>query len=249
MALEISILKMSLAVRIIPTLLHRGSSLVKGKQFSGDRVVGHALQAARIHASRGVDELCLLNIGATPAGQGPDFNMVRELCKDSFTPIAVGGGIRTLEDVALLFEAGADKVVVRDALEVVDKIAARYGCQALISSIDYSTENRGQLMRDKVESAAEHHARWGAGEILLTDMDREGMMQGYDLEMIERVSKAVSIPVIAHGGCGKPEHMLQAIQAGASAVAAGSMFLFEDITPSDCAKYLAEHGVEVRVPA
>lgn len=242
---------MSLAVRVIPTLLHRGSSLVKGKQFSADRVVGHALQAARIHAARGVDELCLLNIGCTLPAQRPDFNMVRELTKDSFTPIAVGGGVRDMEDIEFLFDAGADKIVVRSAsMYLIETATKRYGSQAIVGAIDVALQGWDNMtMPFFAITRAKVLEKAGVGELLLTRVEREGMMEGYDLEMIEKVSKTVSIPVIAHGGCGTPEHMLQAIQAGASAVAASSMFLFTDVTPADCARYLAKHGVETRVPA
>lgn len=244
---------MGLAKRIIPCLLHRGSTLVKGKQFAGDRSVGHVLQAARIHASRGVDELVILNIGATPAGQGPDFAMVRELTANNFTPIAIGGGIRSMEDVHALFESGADKIVIRTGAiangSLLHDCARRFGSQAVVVAVDV------RAGRVETLGAGPGPVQWcrdlancGAGEILLTNVNQEGMMSGYDLGLIERVSKAVSIPVIAHGGCGQPQHMLEAIHFGADAVAAGSMFLFTDTTPADCARYLNQNGIEVRMP-
>lgn len=247
---------MGLAIRIIPTLLHRGETLVKGVRFNAWRSVGHVQQAARIHAMRGVDELVILDIGATPEGRGPDFALVEKLTEGNFTPIAVGGGVRTIEDVEGLLRAGADKVVLGRAAVPPDQLlnlaAKKVGCQAIVVSIDirdgHHWMNNGTFdLCLPAVTAAKTMAHHGAGEILLTSIDHEGMMEGYDLQLIEAVSQAVSIPVIAHGGCGTPQHALDAIKAGASAVAIGSMFLFESITPKDVAEYLAAQGVEVRL--
>ena len=263
---------MSLAVRIIPTLLHRGATLVKGKQFDSWRSVGNVHQAARIYASRGVDELCILDIGATPEGRGPDFGLVENLTDGNFCPVTVGGGVRTVDDARLLLRAGADKIAIgvgavhgeiKDVVSsdaggrAIRMISNAFGRQAVVAIINYGiyevqrqvhgTKYERGLARKHVIARAKSVESLGSGEILLTSIDREGMMEGYDLEMIAAVSKAVSIPVIAHGGCGTPQHMLEAIQAGASAVAAGSMFQFTDVTPRVAAEYLRDHGVEVRV--
>lgn len=247
---------MGLAKRVIPVMLCRGRTLVKGKAFDSWRSVGHAAQAARIHQARGVDELVLLDIGATPEGRGPDLGLVEELADGCFMPLAVGGGVRSVDDVRALLKAGADKVVVCTAATrdptFIAQVAHVAGRQALVVAIDV----RDRLVyTDCGKQATCFHPVWwalrvaarGAGEILLTDMAREGAMAGYDLELIRQVSDAVSIPVIAHGGAGHPSHMLEALQAGASAVAAGSMFQFTDETPRSAAEYLAERGVEVRV--
>ena len=237
-----------LAKRIIPTLLHRGETLVKGKQFNAWRSVGHVQQAARIHAMRGVDELVILDIGATPEGREPDFDLVEKLTEGNFCPIAVGGGISTVEQVWRLLRSGADKVVIGNKSIpphlLVKPVADKVGCQAIVVAIDHI--NGRCTAADAVESAKIMEAH-GAGEILLTSIDREGMMEGYDLKTIEDVAKSVTIPVIAHGGCGCYEHMYQAIQAGASAVAAGAMFLFTDQTPRGAAEYLHGRGIEVRL--
>jgi cyclase len=213
--------------------------LVKGRQFKPDRVVGHVLQAARVHQARGVDELIILDVGATPNGRGPDFEAVRELTTDCFMPITIGGGVRSVADVEQLLRAGADKVAIKTAMHIVPEVAKAVGCQALVVAID--CEDSQAALRDAV--AAEQN---GAGEILLTSIDREGTMEGYDIDLIRTVSNAVSIPVIAHGGCSGPEDMLKAIEAGASAVAAGALFQFTEHTPRSCALYLREHGIEVR---
>lgn len=255
---------MPLAKRIIPTLLCRGRKLVKGVAFDSWRSVGHAGQAVRIHQARGVDELVLLDIAATAEGRGPDLALVSELSGGCFMPLAVGGGVRTVQDVKDLLRAGADKVVVCTAAQqlgalpdrqewLLKAMADTVGSQAIVAAIDVKDgkvwTNGGKVMADEcgVPGNAAMLAEMGAGEILLTSIDREGAMQGYDLDLIRAVTKAVSIPVIAHGGAGSYQHMLEAIEAGADAVAAGSIFLFTEASPRGAAEYLAQHGVEARV--
>lgn len=244
-----------LAKRIIPTILARGRTLVKGRAYDAWRSVGVAAQAARIHSMRGVDEIVLLDIAATPENRGPDAALVKELAAWCFTPLAVGGGITKLEHVQALLDAGADKVVIGTGVflsKVLENASARYGSQALVASVD--------VRQDKVWShcgkmawpmAPEHYAMlcedWGAGEILLNAMDLESTLQGYDLELIHRVAKRINIPLVANCGAGTYEHMRQAIEAGADAVAAGAMFQFTDATPAGAAQYLQESGIEVRI--
>lgn len=250
---------MPLAHRVIPTLLVRGRQLVKGRQFNAWRSVGLASQAVRIHQARGVDELVLLDIAATSERRGPDLDLVRELSEVLFCPLAVGGGVRSVEDVKALLRAGADKVVIGAAAwssKIVHEAASAVGCQAIVVTLD-TVERLADVDRLDLpgtrcmREAAMPRAQWiadsGAGEILLTSVDREGTMQGYDLAVIAEVAKHVDIPVIAHGGCGSYEHMAQAIDAGASAVAAGAMFQFTDATPRGAAEYLASLGIEARV--
>lgn len=242
-----------LAKRIIPTLLYRGHALVKGCRFESWRSVGHALQAARIHAARGVDELVMLDIGATPSRTEPNYALIEALTADAFTPIAVGGGITKLSQIKRLLSAGADKIVIGSSLAALTEAADTVGCQAVVAAIDYDVT--GQVWRQcgleatgmDVVAMARLAEGAGAGEIMLTCINREGGMDGYDLETLKRVVDSVSIPVIAHGGCGTYEHMHQAIQAGADAVAAGALFQFTDQTPRGAAEYLAAQGVEVRV--
>lgn len=253
---------MGLAKRIVPVILTRGRQMVKGQKFQSWRSVGVTAQAVRIHQSRGVDELVLLDITATKEGTGPDLKLVEELTKDCFMPLAVGGGVRTRADVRALLAAGADKVVVGAAAQcmsqdgwVIKAMSDAVGSQAIVVSIDVRDNmvwvNGGKDLSDagSPEGNAALLAEFGAGEILLTSIDREGTMQGYDLDLIRSVSRAVSIPVIAHGGCGSYEHMRQAIEAGADAVAAGALFQFTDCTPRGAAEYLAQHGIETRIAA
>ena len=240
---------MSLAVRIIPTILNKNGHLIKGKQFSADRVIGHALQAAKIYGLRGVDELILMDI----SGGDPDYQMVDDLTDELFVPLTVGGGIKTLDHIRQLLRSGADKVsICSQALKeptFIRKAAEKFGSQAIVVAIDtdgillYGRDMTYE--QDPVEFAREME-KMGAGEILLTDVHRDGMMEGYNLELIESISNAVGIPVIASAGCGKYEDMFEAIKAGASAVAASALFAFTAATPKSAADYLRSHGVTVR---
>lgn len=248
---------MGLAVRVIPTLLARGHQLVKGERFQSWRSVGHVQQAVKIHQARGVDELIVLDIAATPAGRGPDFAFIEQLTEECFMPVTVGGGVRSVNDVKRLLACGADKVAIGTAICKVGFIlrdcADKFGSQAIVAAVDV-----GYGGTTMIACGAEHWSHsavefatfctdHGAGEILLTSIDREGTMQGYDLDLIRAVAEAVSIPVIAHGGCSGPMDMAKAVHAGASAVAAGALFQFTDWTPRGCAEYLAANGVEARV--
>lgn len=230
--------------------------MVKGKRFDSWRSVGVAAQAVRVHQARGVDEVCLLDIGATPEGRGPDLGLIEELSEVLFAPLAVGGGVRTVEHVRALLKAGADKVVIGTAAvedpHFLRNVADVVGSQAIVAALDV----RGDYEYGRcgtwpgvggVISVATMYRQMGAGEILLTSIDREGTMDGYDLDLIERVATAVDIPVIAHGGCSGYEDMANAIRAGASAVAAGALFQFTDATPRAAAAYLHKHGIEARV--
>lgn len=244
-----------LAKRIIPTVLCKGKTLIKGTAFNAWRSVGSAVQATRIHQARGVDELILLDIMATPENRGPDLDLVRELSEACFMPLSVGGGVRTVDDVKALLRAGADKVVIGSALYddpyLAKRIADSVGSQALIASIDVKG---GRVWVDcgktetpsKPRPYAEILAMMGVGEIMVTSIEREGTLLGYDIPLIKEISKAVDVPVIASGGCGTYDHMLQAVLAGADAVAAGAMFQFTDATPAGAASFLNEQGVEVR---
>jgi cyclase len=227
--------------------------MVKGTRFNAWRSVGLAAQAVRIHAARGVDEVCLLDIAATPEGRLIDPELVSELADSLFVPLTVGGGIRTAEDARRLLRAGADKVVVGTAgPRAISEISMKVGSQAVVAACD----DRNGRAHVRCGNASTHQSAlgWarscyqhGAGEILLTAIDLEGTMQGYDLYLIGRISEALPIPVIAHGGAGTYQHLLEALEVGADAVAAGAMFQFTDQTPRGAAAYLCEHGLEVRV--
>ena len=248
-----------LARRIIPSLLCNGRQLVKGTQFNSWRSCGLVTQAVRIHQSRQVDEICLLDVMATKEGRGPDLSLIEELASDVYCPLTVGGGIRTVEDVRQLLRHGADKVVIGTAAiancdngRFVREVADTFGAQAAVVSIDVKAGKTTARCGTEPQPGdpdcwAMAMEKAGAGEILLQSIDRDGTMQGYDLPLIREVSKAVSIPVIASGGAGSYQDMLAAFEAGADAVAAGALFQFRDATPALAAKYLRERGIVVRL--
>lgn len=242
-----------LAIRIIPQLLSAGGRLVKGRQFNAWRSVGVAVQAARIHAERGVDELLILDITATKEGRGPDLRAIEQLTETAFMPISAGGGVRTLEHVRDVLRAGADKVVIGTWAPALVLQAAKYfGSQAIVASVDVVggkvAWEAGRAVSTLLPADyAKKMEDEGAGELLLQSIDREGTMQGYDLELVGLVSRSVNIPVIAAGGCSGYQDMVDAVRAGASAVSAGALFQFDDATPRGAAQYMAKHAIEVRL--
>lgn len=244
---------MGLAYRVIPTILCRGRTQFKGQRFDGARSVGNVAQAVRVHAMRGVDEVVLLDIGATPNGTGVDIELIRELSEVLFAPLAVGGGVRSLIDARALLYNGADKVVIgTGGPKLISEVSQVVGAQAIVAALDvrdgYAVVRCGTYKtRQPAKAWARSCADHGAGEIIVTAIEREGTMEGYDLALVEEIAKAVPIPVVAHGGCSGYEDMKRAIDAGASAVAAGALFQFTAATPREAAKYLAEHGIEARV--
>lgn len=249
-----------LAKRIVPTLLVKGRQLFKGVSFrASERSIGHAAQAVRVHGKRGVDELILLDITATAENRGPDLGLVKELSEELFIPLTVGGGVRSLADIDALLRAGADKVSIGAAWReqepgplLLRRAAERFGRQAIVASLDIKADEIWNGGRP-VPADAYDWPRWvqllaeWAGEILLTSVDRDGTMTGYDLDLIREVSAATSIPVIASGGAGSYADMLAAIHAGADAVAAGAIFQYTEATPRGAAKYLREHSICVRL--
>lgn len=249
-----------LKVRVIPTLLWKQFGLVKGVGFDSWRRVGPVLPAVKVYNQREVDELVLVDIVAHQSDDDPDFESIDEFGQDCFVPLTVGGGITRIEQVQRLLRAGADKVSVNTAAyahpELVTEIAKRHGVQSVVASIDVRVQDGGWVCfshsgrqptgREVTAWARELEDR-GAGEILITSIVRDGTMQGYDLTLIEAVVRSVSIPVIASGGAGNYQHMVDAvIQAGASAVAAASIFHFTEQTPAGAKAALAAAGVPVR---
>ena len=251
-----------LKARIIPTLLYKDVGLVKGIRFDSWRRVGSAMQAIKVYNMREVDELVFLDITATQEGRHPDFELVDELADECFMPMTVGGGVRTIDDVRRLLRVGADKVAINTSAvennELVRQVAERFGSQCVVVSIDARSTDDGNYevythsgthpTGINPSTLAQKVEEMGAGEILLTSIDRDGTMNGYDIELIRSVSNSVSIPVIASGGAGNYEHLFQAWTHGrASAIAAASIFHFTEQTPLGAKHYLAERGVPVRV--
>ncbi len=250
-----------LKVRIMPTLLYKEVGLVKGVEFDSWRRVGSAMQAVKVYNLRQVDELVLLDIRATLDDRGPDLAAVDELADECFMPLTVGGGVRTIDDVRSLLIVGADKVSMNTAAienpGLIREVADRFGSQCAVVSIDARRQTDGTYQvcthagtrstgLDPVAVALDAE-RMGAGEILLTSIDHDGAMDGYDLELTRRVAEAVRIPVIASGGAGNYQHMADALGVGhASAVAAASIFHFTEQTPLEAKHYLGELGFAVR---
>jgi cyclase len=250
-----------LKIRVIPTLLWKDFGLVKGVGFDSWRRVGPVLPAIKVYNSRDVDELILVDITASIENYPPDHDSVSDFSEECSVPFTVGGGITNLQQIVSLLHAGADKVAINSVAysdpNLVETAASRFGAQCVVVSIDakrhadgryscYSHAATIDTTRLPVEWAKEVASR-GAGEILLTSIDRDGTMLGYDLELIEQVAKAVDIPVIASGGAGNYEHMIEVVKnAGASAVAAASIFHFTEQTPAGAKNAMQAAGIPVR---
>jgi cyclase len=214
--------------------------LVKTVKFKDPKYVGDPINAVHIFNDKEVDELAFLDIGATPAGAEPNFELLAAIASQAFMPFSYGGGITNVDQVKRLYALGVEKVILNTVTatgpRLVEQAAAVAGSSGVVVSIDvrrswtgkYSVYVRGgrqDLKRDPVTHAQEME-RAGAGEILLTSIDRDGLMNGYDLDLIRQVTHAVSVPVVAAGGAGELRHFREAVEQGAAAVAAGSMFVF-----------------------
>ena len=250
-----------LKIRVIPTLLWKNFGLVKGVGFDSWRRVGPVLPAIKVYNSRDVDELILVDIIASLEGDVPDHDSISDFSEECVVPFTVGGGITNLEQISSLLHAGADKISINTTaysnLNLIEDAANRFGSQCVVVSIDVKKNENGQYNcfshsakvdtgKTPIEWAKELESR-GAGEILLTSIDRDGTMQGYDLNLVELVTNAVDIPVIASGGAGNYQHMIDVVKnAGASAVAAASIFHFTEQTPAGAKAAMQEAGLPVR---
>lgn len=250
-----------LKVRVIPTLLWKGPGLVKGVAFDSWRRIGTVMPAIKVYNTREVDELILLDIAATEEDRAPDYDAIEELAAECFVPLTIGGGVDSIDRVRDLLLAGADKVAVNTAAfespGFIREASRLFGSQCVVASIDARRHGDGRYEcfshRGTRATGIEvvRHAQWleeqGAGEILITSIERDGSMQGYDLELTRLVSQAVRIPVIASGGAGKCEDFVDAVrQADASAVAAASLFHFTELTPAEVKRHMGAHGIAVR---
>ena len=251
---------MSLAVRVIPCLDVDNGRVVKGINFKELRDAGDPVELARTYDAEGADELTFLDISASHEGRATTMQVVSRCAEEVFIPLTVGGGVSSVEDVDRLLRAGADKVAMNTAAihrpELIAEVADRFGNQVLVLSVDARRVSDGRFEvtthggrksagLDAIEWAA-RAAELGAGEILLNAMDADGTQDGFDLELIRAVRREVSIPVIASGGAGAVEHFPPAVEAGADAVLAASVFHFGQLRVSDVKRGLAAAGIPVR---
>jgi cyclase len=259
-----------LAKRVIPCLDVKDGRVVKGVNFIDLVDAGDPVEQAKIYDQEGADELVFLDITATHEARDTVIDMVRRVADSVFIPFTVGGGIRTVEDMRALLLAGADKVSVNSAAvrnpQLIRDAAQRFGSQCVVVAIDarrrvgddlamrgpgwdvYVTGGRTNTGLDAVEWAKEAE-RYGAGEILLTSMDGDGTLEGYDVALTRAISDAVRIPVIASGGAGRPEHFAQALtEGGAAAALAASLFHFRQLSIQQVKDSLVEAGIPVRMP-
>ncbi|SOB86619.1 cyclase [Sphingomonas guangdongensis] len=251
---------MTVRARVIPCLDVAGGRVVKGVNFVDLRDAGDPVEQARAYDAAGADELCFLDIGASHEGRDTIVDVVRRTAEVCFMPLTVGGGVRTVEDARALLLAGADKVAINSAAvarpDVVAEIADRMGSQCVVASVDarrvgerwevFTHGGRRATGIDAVEHALNLVAL-GAGELLVTSMDRDGTRDGYDLDLIRTIADRVEVPVVASGGVGTLDHLVAGIRDGhASAVLAASIFHFGEASIADAHAALAAAGIPVR---
>ncbi len=249
--------------RIIPCLDVKDGRVVKGVRFVNLRDAGDPVEVAKKYSEEGADEITFLDITASHEKRGTMIYVVERTASEVFVPLTVGGGIRTVEDVRELLLAGADKITINTAAiadsDFVRRASDRFGSQCIVVAIDARKKNNGgwevfthggrnSTGIDAVEWAVKMED-FGAGEILLTSMDRDGTEDGYDLELTRAISETVGIPVIASGGAGQLEHLLEAVEAGrADAVLCASIFHYGKYSINEAKEFLSEKGVLVRLP-
>ncbi|HEY0479415.1 MAG TPA: imidazole glycerol phosphate synthase subunit HisF [Kofleriaceae bacterium] len=254
---------MTLARRIIPCLDVKDGRVVKGINFLQLRDAGDPVEQAAAYDAQGADEVCYLDISASPEGRSTLLDVVARTADQVFAPLTVGGGVRSVGDAERLLDAGADKIAINTAAirspALVTAAAARFGSQAIVVAIDakrvpgdgplrwevYSHGGRTPEGLDALDWCR-RVAELGAGEILLTSMDRDGTGAGYDTELLARVAASVSIPLIASGGVGVLDHLAEGLEAGADAVLAASIFHFGQHTIGQAKDFLAARGLEIR---
>ena len=256
---------MPVAVRVIPCLDVTAGRVVKGVNFTGLRDAGDPVELARRYDAEGADELTFLDVTASSDSRATTYEVVSRTAEEVFIPLTVGGGVRSVDDVDRLLRAGADKVGVNTAAiarpELISEVADRFGAQVLVLSVDarrcrpgtetgsgYEVTTHGGRRGtgiDAVEWAA-RGAELGAGEILLNSMDADGTKTGFDLQLLREVRRRVRVPLIASGGAGAVEHFLPAVEAGADAVLAASVFHFQELTIGDVKDALRAGGVPIR---
>jgi imidazole glycerol-phosphate synthase subunit HisF len=245
--------------RIIPCVLLKNWQLVKSIQFGAYRTIGHPTATVRVYNARNVDELIVLDIDASLNDEPINTEIITDIANECFMPLTIGGGIKTLEDVYTVLNAGADKIAINSKAitnpSFIREIATVFGSQCVVASIDikkvdgkYHVYNKkmGVLEIDPIALAKEYEAQ-GAGEILLTSVDHDGTASGYDYELLKLFRNQINIPIIINGGMGMPEHGIEALTLGADALAAAYIFHFSKFTPQMIKESLHQHGITVRL--
>jgi cyclase len=247
--------------RLIPCLDVKNGRVVKGVNFENLVDAGDPTLQAKFYYEQGADELCFLDITASEENRGTILDVVKKVAQVCFIPFTVGGGIRELQDFSNLLQCGADKVSINSAAiknpNLISQASNKFGAQCVVVAIDAQKNSSGNFEIfthggkkptgiDAIEWARKVESL-GAGEILLTSMDRDGTKTGYDLDLIEKITSHVSIPVIASGGVGKLEHLHEGLRAGASAILAASIFHFKEFSIHQAKEFLLENGIDMRV--
>lgn len=252
---------MTVHTRLIPTLTIKDRRVIKTVAFDTYRDIGHPVTMGKVFESQDVDELVLLDITASQEKRSPDFETIEAFAEETTMPLTIGGGVETIETIDRLLRIGADKVSINSAAvrnpSLISEGARVFGTQCIVVSIDAIKKDNGTyevLIDGGVVETGQDPVAWagrveelGAGEILLTSIDRDGTMEGYDVDLIRSVSNAVSIPVIASGGCGLLIDLVEAVQkGGCSAVACASLFAFTDNKPIKARSFMQTYGINVR---
>lgn len=247
-----------LTKRVIPCLDIRDGRVVKGKRFENLVDVGDPAALAARYSDEGADELVILDISASLQERRPFFEIVRAVAREVAIPLTVGGGIRTIDDITELLHAGADKVTLNTVLVddpgLLSRAAERFGSQALVASID-ATGGRSVRVKSATQETRLDAVEWGrqlvsygAGELLVTSIDRDGMKSGYDCDLLRALHESVRVPIVASGGAGTRAHILEALEVGnADAVLAASIFHFDEIPIPELKLFLKSRGVAVRI--
>ena len=248
------------AKRIIPCLDVKDGRVVKGVNFVGLKDAGDPVEVAKRYNEEGADELTFLDIGASHEGRDTIVDIVEKVAREVFIPLTVGGGIRKLDDIYRLLNVGCDKVSVNSAAvkrpELINEGAKRFGSQCIVVAIDvkktggqYNVYLNGGRVDTGINAVAwaKEAVDRGAGEILLTSMDTDGTKAGFDIPITEQISSLVNVPVIASGGAGTMEHILEAFEHGADAALAASIFHYREIDIMDLKRFLSDRGVPVRI--
>ena len=250
-----------LKTRVIPCMLSNGLHLIKTIKFDTIRNLGNPIQMARVYNSRNVDELIFIDMKASEEKRSPNIELIGEISKECFMPLTIGGGINSIKDIGNLLKIGADKISINsqaiDNPEFIAQTATKFGSQCIVISIDvkklgkehYVFKNRGKInIRKTAIQWAKEAEKLGAGEILLTSIDRDGTMAGYDLDLIKKITSSVSIPVIACGGAGKVKDMVNAVKiGGADAVSLASMFHYSGHTSNSIKERMSKAKITVRI--